>query len=105
MSRYSDLKDRHELLVERANLFQKSIISIQDKANQEPTLSVPVVDEDGERVFGMTGGFDHIPIRQRPKYKGITLRQAFDALEEMCGVEITYQEIKGTSKVVIYEKD
>ena len=73
-------------------------MSILEKKQQ--TLSVPIVDEDGERVSHFVGG-GYIA----NKSKGITIREAFDALEEMCGVEITYQEIKGTSKVVIYEKD
>ena len=66
-------------------------------------LRVPVVDENGERVkvtnwFGLqsfTSG----------KTKKISFEEVCRALQDMCGIEITYQEIKGSSKVVIYEQD
>ena len=70
--------------------------------NAGPTLSVPVVDEHGEYVWRKTcglrvlGGQDH---------HDISLAEAFEALEKMCDIEITYQEIKGSKGVVIYEKD
>jgi len=79
------------------------------KGYESPTLSVPVVDKDGEailewqasygRSFYSHGGYE------TEKYKDISFTAVCRALEEMCGVEITYQEIKGSSKVVIYEKD
>ena len=75
---------------------EKRLVELE---KNKPTLSVPVVDEDGEYVR------DYRYLVSVPKQKYITIREAFDALEEMCGVEITYQEIKGTSKVVIYDKD
>ena len=59
--------------------------------NNGPILSVPVVDERGEYI----GQAHH----------DISLAEAFEALEKMCDIEITYQEIKGSKGVVIYEKD
>ena len=85
----------HLLLVERVKLLEK----------KQSTLSVPIVDEDGERVSHYVGYEYGGGGYMTDKSKNITIREAFDALEEMCGVEITYQEIKGTSKVVIYDKD
>ncbi len=66
----------------------------------EPTLSVFVVDEDGERVknryYGMGGLYC--------KTKEIRFTEVCNALQDMCDIEITYQEIEGKSGVVIYEK-
>ena len=82
----SDGIDRIEKrLVELENRFERL-------ATTRSTLSVPLVDGEGEMLRGW-------------RRKDITIREAFTALEEMCGLEITYQEIKGTSKVVIYDKD
>ena len=57
------------------------------------TLRVPVVDENGDCVPFLPG------------YKDISFEDVCKALQEMCGIEITYQEIKGSERVVIYEKD
>ena len=102
MSRYSNLQERHMYLLERVQILEKSVTALEKK---EPTLSVPVVDEDGKYAKEWVSGNDLFLGFSKRQYKDITIRQAFDALEEMCGVEITYQEFKGTSKVVIYEKD
>ena len=68
-----------------------------DPYRKEPTISVPVVDEDGR--YMPSGGFFGI------KRTDIKLSEAFKALEEMCGVEVTYQEIKGKNSIVIYERE
>ena len=91
-----------KILSDRVQELESKVVALEDK---KPTLSVPVVDEDGEHVMERTHYGSCVSYYDAPKYKAITLREAFDALEEMCGVEITYQEIKGTSKVVIYDKD
>ena len=79
---------------------QERIKKLEER--KSPTLSVPIVDEHGEYVwrktssYRMLGGQDH---------HDISLAEAFEALEKMCDIEITYQEIKGSKGVVIYEKD
>jgi hypothetical protein len=73
------------------------------------SLRVPVVDGDGEPVmaprmyyaFGIT---EHSGI-QRPKMALIPIKDAIKSLQDVCGLEITYQEIKGKSGVVIYERE
>ena len=90
MSRYSKL--------------EKRVLKIENATR----LRIPVVDADGERMeewIYPPRHFYGLKPHKLTKRKSITIREAFDALEEMCGVEITYQEIKGTSKVVIYDKD
>lgn len=79
------------------------------------TLAVPIVDEDGGNVPHTY--FPDCGIWETHLYKVIagehcavaTKRIPFSevcrALQDMCGIEITYQEIKGKSGVVIYEKD
>ena len=70
--------------------------------NTGPTLSVPVVDEHGEYVWKKTRG---LRVLGGQDHHDISFAEAFEALEKMCDIEITYQEIKGSEGVVIYEKD
>ncbi len=60
------------------------------------TLSVPVVNRDGEYVLGFNATY---------KRQDISFEDVCKALQDMCGIEITYQEIEGSERVVIYEKD
>ena len=73
------------------------------KVKKQSTLLVPIVDENGEYVihnlFSM--GLHH-KVKQT---KELSFEEVCKALQEMCGIEITYQEIKGKEGVVIYEKD
>ena len=61
------------------------------------TLRVPVVDENGDYVTYFPG--------PQQKYQDISFEDVCKALQDMCNIEITYQEIKGSEGVVIYEKD
>ena len=70
---------------------------------KEPILSVPVVDEHGEYLWKKTRSF--LSVMGGHDRHDISLAEAFEALEKMCDIEITYQEIKGSKGVVIYEKD
>ncbi len=69
-----------------------------------PTLSVPVVDEDGEYITEWYSPFysgGHL----RTKSKELSFDEVCKALQEMCDIQITYQEIAGKESVVIYERD
>jgi hypothetical protein len=59
-----------------------------------PTLSVPVVDRDGNYTDD-----DNLYGREEQKLSFVEVCQA---LQDMCGIEITYQKADG---VVIYEKE
>ena len=63
---------------------------------KKEVLSVPIVNSNGEYVRGYPFG---------RKEKEINFEQVCVALQEMCGIEITYQEIPGKEGVVIYEKE
>lgn len=73
-----------------------------DPRRKEPTISVPVVNDLGEPVIELSSPRFLYP---GPKRKDITLTEAFRALEEMCDVQVTYQETKATGEVVIYERE
>ena len=93
-----EMRRRIEILEKRAHIHT-------DKTDKptEPTLSVPVVDEDGEPVIDPKYYFG-IKLTHG-KRKKISFTEVCRALQDMCGIEITYQEIKGKSGVVIYEKE
>lgn len=95
---YRDLKSRV------INL-EREVAKLIYPEQRKLTIKVPVVDADGEYVRDYRVGSyfslsAHLPLKK----KEITIEQAIAALEEMCGVEITYQEIPKKSGVVIYEK-
>ena len=69
-----------------------------------PTLSVPVVDENGERVMEYHDGYC-LNGGMLPNHKEISFSEVCQALQDMCGIEITYQEVGDKSGVVIYEKE
>ena len=98
---------KQELLT-RIELLQDQVKVLQNAG--QPTLSVQVFDEDGERV--MEPSFNHDVLgggiyvsRGAYKYKKLSFQEVCHAIQEMCGIEITYQEIKGSEGVVIYERD
>jgi hypothetical protein len=66
-----------------------------------PTLSVPIVDENGKRVENRNNYFKCVGLTS----KEISFKEVCKALQDMCNIEITYQEIKDKSGVVIYEKE
>jgi hypothetical protein len=75
----------------------------KDREANSPTYSVPVVDEDGEPIMAWCSpGWGSYKLG---KIKKLTFTEVCKALEDMCGVEITYQEVEGTAKVVVYERD
>ena len=92
-----EMRRRIEILEKRAHIHT-------DKTDKptEPTLSVPVVDEDGEYITEYRCRLSMYPSK---KYKDISFKEVCKAIQDMCGIEITYQEIKGKSGVVIYEKE
>ncbi len=69
-----------------------------------PTLSVPVVDEHGDPIKEWYGPGFSIGFHCA-KRKELSFDEVCKALQEMCDIEITYQEIKGKEGVVIYERD
>lgn len=73
-----------------------------ERTCKEPTLSVRVVDGDGEVVKVYKPGWLYGPTQ---KFKELSFSEVCRALQDMCGIDITYQEIKDISRVVIYEKD
>jgi len=88
---------------------KKAVSRIKGLEDGAPTLSVPVVDESGgmirEYVSSHNVGHTHFLSYHRNKRKNLSFKEVCKALQDMCGIEITYQEIKGKSGVVIYEKD
>jgi len=86
-------------LLERIINLEKELLD-----HKPPTLSVPVVDKDGEvitrwQVSEFSGGW------MGTQWHELTFGEVCKALQDMCGIEITYQEIEGSAGVVIYEKD
>jgi hypothetical protein len=89
------LSARVDTLVERVKILE----------GKKTTLTVPVVDEDGKRVVEDVWTPDLCGFRKIAKSKALSFTEVCRALQDMCGIEITYQEIEGKSGVVIYEKE
>ncbi len=96
----------------RGDSYQHGLVKQVKALEGGPTLSVPVVDKDGEpieiRSSGITFGNNWFGTGPRPirhERKDISFEDVCKALQDMCGIEITYQEIKGSERVVIYEKE
>ena len=73
------------------------------------TLSVPVVDKDGTPIRrSINDPFHYAYLRGIQVRHKLTFEEVCAALQDMCGIEITYQKcptIKGKEGVVIYEKE
>ena len=88
-------------MISKAKLLER-IVKLE-KQVKPLTLSVPVVDKDGESVSKHHYTFGGLyPF---PKFHDLSFAEVCKAIQDMCGIEITYQEIKGKSGVVIYEND
>jgi len=93
---------------EQIGRLAKRIKDLERYAEKGPTLSVPIVNEDGDQVMAWTWksyGWGTGTGYKEIKTHDITFSEVCKALQDMCDIEITYQEIKGKSSVVIYEKD
>ena len=74
-----------------------------EKLEKATKISVPVVDENGDQLIEYICNSMLSTGWNQRRYKKLTLTEAFRALEDMCDIQVTYQESKG--KVVIYEKE
>ena len=84
---------------------KKALLKRIKDLEEQVQLNVPVVDADGEPISEPIGSYCFY---SGPKYKKISFKEVCQALQDMCDIEITYQEIpgiQGSSQVVIYEKD
>ena len=99
-------------MISKRDLLEK-IEKLTDRLGQleaGSTFSVPIVDKDGnstpeEYTDIFNGVVYYNTIGSYPEYKKLSISQVCRALQDMCEVEITYQEIKGSEGVVIYEKN
>jgi len=90
---------------EQIGRLAKRIKDLERYAEKGPTLSVPIVDEDGVRTDAIYKNSRLLGRCYEEHKKEISFSEVCKALQDMCDIEITYQEIKGKSGVVIYEKD
>lgn len=93
---------KKDLLI-RIKKLEKKLLDAKGNKPKPVTLSVPIVDESGDRIRGWismpySGGY----VGQM--YKDISFEEVCKALQDMCDIEIAYQKIEGKSGVVIYEK-
>ena len=93
------------LLLQRIKGLEKKLLEPSGDKPKPPRLSVPVVDEGGEYVREWKVGYFGSGGYMATKHHELTFKEVCKALQDMCDIEITYQEIKGSSGVVIYEKD
>ena len=100
----SKLEDRikkleEEVRGEKFYSYSKGLIGDVAKLKdyKGPTLRVSVVDENGVAVTRWNGYCRTLA------YKDISFEDVCKALQDMCDIQITYQEKSGG--VVIYEKD
>ena len=96
---------KQESFMLEINSLKERLKKLENNRNVGPTLKVPVVDEFGEIVQEY-----HLPSmalrgHYRNKKKAISFEQVCDAIQDMCGIEITYQRVPGTEGIVIYEKE
>ena len=63
--------------------------ALESRESPEPTIEIPVVNAEGEAVKKNFYGYPF------PETRQITVQEAFDALQEACGVEIKIE--KGTT--------
>ena len=85
-------------LFTRKPSLRKRVAKLEKQLADNPiTLGVPIVNERGNLVSPRS--------LWAPNVEYLSFRQVCKALQDMCGIEITYQEIEGKSGVVIYEKE
>ncbi len=82
---------------------KRKLLDRIEALERETKLSVPVVDDSGEQIMAFSYWVSG-PM-QIPRMKKISFREVCRALQDMCDIEITYQEIPGKGCVVIYERD
>ena len=81
---------------------KRDLLSRIQELERQITVSVPVVNKDGDQIVTELYN-EFVGAYKKPKTKRITIRQLCCAIQDMCGIEITYQE--KSEGVVIYERD
>ena len=82
---------------------KRKLLKRIEALEKEVKLSVPVVDKNGEQITKRRYFWGSGTSYELPEYKKIDFKEVCKALQDMCDIEITYQENKNS--VVIYEKD